>query len=69
MFNCALKVMPDYIQLDNSTALYKPKFDFRFEIELELILTITLKKQKMVYELLRQTYKNCGLLAISWVHE
>jgi hypothetical protein len=44
MFNCTLKVTPDCIQLDNSTALYKPKFDFRFEIELELILTITLKK-------------------------
>jgi hypothetical protein len=42
MFNGTLKVTPDYLQLDNSASIHKPKFDLGFEIELDFILTITL---------------------------
>jgi hypothetical protein len=44
IFNGTFKVTPDYIQLDNSATLHKPKFDLGFEIELDFILTITLKQ-------------------------
>jgi hypothetical protein len=43
MFNGTLKVTPNYLQLDNSASIHKPKFDLGFEIELDFILTITLK--------------------------
>lgn len=43
MFNGTLKVTSDYLQLDNSASIHKPKFDLGFEIELDFVLTITLK--------------------------
>ena len=46
MLNGTLKVTPDFVQLDNSASLHKPKFDLGFEIELDFILTITLKSGK-----------------------
>lgn len=40
MFSGTLKVAADYLQLDNSAAIHKPKYDIG-EIELDFILTLT----------------------------
>jgi hypothetical protein len=46
VFNGTMSVHPNYIQLDNSAALHKPKFDLGFEIELDYVLTIILKNNR-----------------------
>jgi hypothetical protein len=43
MFNGTLSVTTNYIQLNNSSAIHKPKFDIGIEIELDFILTLTMK--------------------------
>lgn len=58
MFNGTLKVTSDYIQLDNSILLHKPKFDFGFEIELNFILTITLKNGGWLLNYFDKSTKN-----------
>jgi len=42
MLNGTLSVSSDYLRLDNSAELHKPKFDLGFEQEFDFILTITL---------------------------
>lgn len=58
MLNGTLKVTSDYIQLDNSTLLHKPKFDLGFEIELDFVLTITLKNGRWFMNYFDKSTKN-----------
>jgi hypothetical protein len=58
MLNGTLTVTPDYLQLDNSTSLHKPKFDLGFEIELDFILKITLKNGNWFMNFYDKTTKN-----------